>query len=277
MSSALLHGRSGSGAGRLAFEAVEGRTELRRRLAASPLKLLCPRSEGPVAWAISSHYGGGMVAGDRVDLGVTLGPGAQALIGTQAPGKVFAGEPGVAQTLRAELADGAALAWLPDPLSCFAGAAFSQDQRVDLAPGASLLWCESLHCGRSLRDERWAFARFDSRLRIARGGRLLLNEGLRLRQSGRGLARRMGRYEAISSVFLLGPAFAAGARGLLAALAGAPSPGADVSEAVGAWQEDGALLRLAAVSAEALQGALRKRLAFITDWFGQDPWQRRML
>lgn len=278
MSSAGLLARSGSGLGRLAFERVGGRTQLRRRLASSPLKMLCPGGGSPVAWALSSHYGGGMVPGDRVDLHLELGPGAQALVSTQSPGKVFGGAPGVEQTVEAQVAEGAALAWLPDPISCFADARFTQRQRVQLGRGASLLWCESLTCGRAARGERWAFERFDSRLRIHDAqGALLLNEGLRLQPGWRGLPARFGRYEAISSVFILGPAFAEGARALLQALAAEPEPGAPVLEAASPWAGDGALLRIAAASAQALQGALQARLGFISDWLGQDPWSRRML
>src|SRR5512142_877517 len=78
-----------AGAGRLEVALVEGRSAVVSCRATSPLQLLAPRARGAAAWVLAASHGGGLVAGDAVDLAVEVGPGATASVGTQAETKVY--------------------------------------------------------------------------------------------------------------------------------------------------------------------------------------------
>ncbi|HVI96228.1 MAG TPA: urease accessory protein UreD, partial [Anaeromyxobacter sp.] len=99
------------GGGKLAVALVDGASAVVGCAAASPLHLFTPRARGPAAWAIAATLGGGLVAGDALDLEIDVGGGATALVGTQAHAKVFRSPgPWASQTLSARVAPGATLA-----------------------------------------------------------------------------------------------------------------------------------------------------------------------
>src|SRR5204862_7713297 len=73
----------------LAVSMVHGLSAATTAWARSPLKLLTPRSRGESVWAYTSSFGGGMVAGDRTRLEVTIDAGARCFLGTQASTKIY--------------------------------------------------------------------------------------------------------------------------------------------------------------------------------------------
>src|SRR5438128_729572 len=93
------------GHGSLAFVKVRGTTVLTRAIAASPLRLLHPANSGSAAWAYAATYGGGLLGGDAIDLDVSVGPGAAAMLSTQASTKVYRADVPASQRLRAHAAD----------------------------------------------------------------------------------------------------------------------------------------------------------------------------
>jgi urease accessory protein len=240
--------------------------------------VLVPRHRGCSAWAFLATYGGGLVAGDRVDLTVDVGPGAVAMIATQAETKVYRSPSGseCAQVLRARVARGGSLVVIPDPISPFAGARYVQEQRFEIDEGASLLYLDALVAGRTARGERWAFDDYRSRTEVTAGGTLILGDALALGpRAGSPLADRMGRYEALAVVTFVGPAFVAGASALLDGLGRAPAEaGAPVLATVSPLPA-GALLRVATISAEHLARFLREALSFVTELLGDDPFRHR--
>ena len=145
------------------------RTVVHTAAARSPLKLLLPKNHGVGCWVYVATLGGGLVDGDAIALSVEVERGGCALLGTQASTKVYRSPGGTTQTLHARVASGALLAVLPDPVSCFAGARYAQDLRIDLHDAtATLVLVDALTCGRAARGERWAFARYASRPRVRR-------------------------------------------------------------------------------------------------------------
>ena len=58
------------GAGEVEFARVAGKTVALRAQSCNPLKLLMPRSSGGCGWLFTSTYGGGLVEGDDIRLGV---------------------------------------------------------------------------------------------------------------------------------------------------------------------------------------------------------------
>jgi urease accessory protein len=250
----------------VAVERAGGRSVVTRLLARSPLRLLTPANAGVGAWVYASTFGGGLVAGDRIALEVAVGPGATALVGTQAQTKVYRGES--AQTVRVTVGDGALLAWLPDPVVPYAGARYAQEIDVTLA-GGSLVLCEGLTCGRSARGERWAFARFASRVRV-RAPELVLDDGLLLDPAHGPLGPRVGRWRAFATVLALGPRAAPVAEAL--AEAGADGPEVRIGESPVAG---GVLARVGAIDTAGAVAAVRRLLAALPALLGDDPFARK--
>jgi len=265
------------GAGRLAVVQVAGASAVVACAARSPLHLFTPRPAGEAVWAIATTHGGGLLAGDEIELRLEVGPGARALYGTLSNTRVYRSTGGLTvQRLTAEIAPGATLGVLPEPTACFAGARFRQEQRFHLAPGASLLFLDAFTEGRGARGERWAFEACLSRNLIEMDGRLLLADGLRLvRGEGPSPADRMAEMAMVATVVALGPAVAAAARRLLERQAALPvEPAAAVLSAASPLG-DGVLLRLAARTVAAGAAFVRENLAFAAPLFGGDPFQRR--
>lgn len=277
----LLASRSGVGTpgrGHLGFARVDGKTTLVSCSARSPLRVLAPRHRDGSAWAFLATHGGGLVAGDRIELTIDVGPGAVAMVATQAETKVYRSRSGLncAQVLRARVARGGSLVLMPDPVSPFAGARYVQQQLFQVDEGASLLYVDALVAGRIARGERWAFDDYRSRTELNVGGRLLLGDALVLgRRAGPSLADRMGRYEALAVAALVGPAFAGGAAALLDRLGNARAEVRAPVLATASPLAGGAILRAAATTAEHLTRFLRESLSFVAELLGGDPFQHR--
>lgn len=275
-----------------AARAGEGRLEVARRdgqsralgvYATTPLQLVVSRAAGPAVWAFAASHGGGLVDGDAIDLEIAVGEGARALVGTQASTKVYkrrAGGVGATQRLRGVVGPDALLAIVPEPVSCFADARFRQETRLELARGASLVLLEALVAGRVAAGERWAFDRYESALDVTVDGAPRLRERALLAPEDGPIDARMGRFDAISTVVLLGPALAEHARALLLDPT-APFPpsraprGASAHVTASPLGEDGALVRVAARDAETLAKCHRGILAFLPRYLGDDPFARR--
>ena len=266
------------GGGRLAFERVAGASALVACAARTPLQILATRPRGLAAWATLASHGGGLVAGDRIELDVTVGEGAAALLATQAETKVYrSGGATSAQTLRATVGRAGALALLPDPVSCFEGSRYAQAQRIDLAAGGSVLLLDAVVAGRVARGERWALASYRSENRIVSEGRLVAWDALRLAPlAGASLDARLQGFEALALLVAVGPAFAEGAALLAARIAGASADGRAPVLAAASRLPSGAIaVRAAARTAGELDRWLRAALSFAAPVLGGDPLSRR--
>ena len=199
-------GQLAPGHGVLAVARVAGRSVVVERRAASPLRLLCPSNAGVAAWTYTSTFGGGLVDGDDVHLGVTVGDRAQALLATQASTKAYRGPVGVRQRVEATVGAHALLVVISDPLVPFADARIDALLDVELGDGASLAAVEGLAAGRVASGERWAAARCQTRLRVGCEGALLLDDALLLDPGQGDVAARMGPFDAWANVVLVGPA-----------------------------------------------------------------------
>lgn len=149
---------------------------------------------------------GGLYEGDRLAMSVTVEPGAEAHLTTQASTIVHRGA-GAAQTIRLDVGAGGFLAWLPDPSILFAGAGLVQDVHARLDEDANLMLCEGLlaHDPRQRQDgiRHW---RNETVIEAPDGARRVDRQIL----EGANLAEALGpdgRYAAMASFFLVGPAF----------------------------------------------------------------------
>jgi urease accessory protein len=273
--SPLRTGRAGSA--RLAFESSGPRTVVRTALAHSPLRLLTPRNHGHAAWAYTSSFGGGLVDGDHLSLDVDVAPGATALLSTQGANRVYRSPRGCRSELTARVETDALLAVVPDPTVCFTGARYAQVLDARLAAGASLVLADLVTSGRDASGERWAFSHYTSTLRVHVDGRALVDERWLLDPAHGPLAERLGRFNAMASVLLVGPALAAAREALAARISALPvSSRAALIPSVSPLGAEGLLLRAAAVSVEDLLRTTRDWLSFLPPLLGDDPWARRV-
>ncbi|EIW86836.1 UreD-domain-containing protein [Coniophora puteana RWD-64-598 SS2] len=171
------------GIGRIACQSHGSGVVFSELSASYPLKLLAPRlsEEENVAITYVMTYGGGLVGGDDVQLFVDVGAGVRLLLLTQGTTKVFKTRPGLrtrnsvtgpqdgghdpqttSQTMTVSIPDDSALLLLPDSVTCFRSASYTQIQRFHLSANGSLAVLDWINCGRKSMGEEWAFTRYYS-------------------------------------------------------------------------------------------------------------------
>src|SRR6185436_12839346 len=115
-----------------------------------------------------------------------------------------------------------------------------------------------------------------SRTMVRHDGRLVFFDGLELAKGDGDPAARMGRFDAMAVVTLVGARLSAHIDRLLAECAELPivrQAGIIVSAA--RLGPAGAVLRIAGTSVEAVTTTLRSRLHFVPVLLGDDPWKRK--
>lgn len=161
-----------------------------------PLKLISPSPSAtqPSTLVFLLSYGGGLVAGDSVNLSVHVQSKAKLTIATQGHTKVFKSpSPDVItrQNIDVRLDDDASLCLLPDPVQPFEDSVFSQVQRFYLTDRSSLCLLDWVTQGRYARGEDWSFVKWTGRnevwLRDGHGStkdRLLVRDSVILSRDG---------------------------------------------------------------------------------------------
>jgi len=274
-------GQSGTAPGRGRVEIVRRgeRSVVTRAVATSPLHLLTPRNHGRGAWVYTATYGGGLVDGDAIQLDISVGTNAVAMLSTQAATKVYRSTRETSSDLDAVVSSGALLAILPDPLVCFASATYRQVQRVHMQPRASLVFIDWLSSGRRASGERWQFDSYASRLEINEEGRPVILDALTLDTASGNIGDRMGRFNVLCTIVLIGPLLVAPAADVLSSAASlAIEKRADLLVSASSISRGGGgcLLRIAGVSFEAVSSVARQYLRFVPSLLGDDPWARRL-
>jgi urease accessory protein len=148
------------------------------------LKARFPRRVVP-GWMdiVMLNTGGGVAGGDRLDLSIGVGAGAQATIAAQAAERFYraraADAPSQVRThLRVEA--GSALEWLPQETILFDQSAVDRRLEVDLAADARLLGVETIVFGRTAMGERIGQGWLRDLIRVRRDGDLLLHDAIRI-------------------------------------------------------------------------------------------------
>lgn len=263
-----------AGTGILEFEHVAGKTVPTRAYARSPLRFLTPENRGHFAWAYLSSLGGGFVGGDAVDLRLEVKPGAHALLLSQSATKVYRSPRGASQSIRCRVGGGAVFAHLPDPVICFEDSRFDQRQEYELGADSSLAVLDAVTSGRHCRGERWLFSSYRSDLTVRRAGRLVFHDSVLLDPAHGPLPERLGRFDVLATLLLLGPIFAEPARELLE-LERKLGRRSALACSVNALREDGIVMRFAAESTEELHRTVKQLLDFLPGLFGDNPWARK--
>ena len=191
---------------------VAGRSTLLNARASDPVKYLIPQQRGEAVWAYTTTYGGGLVSGDHIQLSIHAEEQARLFIGTQASTKVYKRK-ALNQEVHQDIdfycgADSLVIS-LPDPLVCFAGAQFRQQQRFYCHPSSSVFALDCFTAGRIARDERWAFASLISHMRFFIDDVCVVDDPMFLQNlTHTSIADRMGLYNIFGSVIITGEAFA---------------------------------------------------------------------
>lgn len=257
-SAASRVGRDGSL--RLGFERRGGATALSGCRWTVPLQVLAPVAlDDPAAVVSILNPTGGLVGGDRLQIEVTVGPGAHACVTTPSATKVYrtAGE-AAEQEVRLRLEAGAALEWVPDHTIPFAGAALRQRIDVELGPAARLVLVDAFAAGRVARGEAWRFRHLESAIRVRDGrgwlfcDRFVLGAAGGPADSGAGLGMADG-YPYVATVLVAGGADWTSRTAVIQAALGGRS---GIRGGAGPLARGGLLVRLLAADAPGLAEAL---------------------
>jgi urease accessory protein len=239
------------------------------------LRVLTPGNAGHAAWVYTSSFGGGLVDGDHLALDIEVRTGAAAFISTQASTKVYRSTRGASAELHARIAPDACLVLAPDPVVCFAASRYRQMQQFELAAGASLVLVDWLSSGRHVSGERWAFEEYHSRIRVRQDGRLIVHDAVALRASDGNLVARLGRWNILGVVMLLGAAVRDAAAAIVAQVARDPVVRRADQIATATAVGDGCVLRFMGTSVEHVARTVRAHLTFVHRLLGDDPWARK--
>ncbi len=270
---------SGAGAGRLEVRLVSGLSAATGVRALSPLKILVPKPRGPSVWAYTSGLGGGYVAGDQTRLEVIVGEGARCFLGTQSSTKIYRNPDGFPcrHDLLASSGPDAVLVLAPDPVQCFAKSIYEQRQRIELASSSGLVLVDWLGSGRAACGERWDFSRYCSRTDVVVDGKPVLIDSVSLDPRDGVLSdpARMGRFNCVALLLLMGEPMRANAECLLAEIATLPISRRSGLVCSASPVPGGALLRMAGAGTEQVGHELCRRLRFVAALLGDDPWARK--
>lgn len=171
-----------AGLARLGVRREAGRDRLAVFFQSGAAKMRLPRvGMGEPIEAVFLNTAGGITGGDRLCYEVNLGPGARAIVTGQAAERVYRRVHGTAEVEnRLVVAEGAALAWLPQETILFDRASLTRRLSAEVGDGATLLAAESFVLGRVAMAETVRAAFISDSWRIRRNGRLVFAEGLRL-------------------------------------------------------------------------------------------------
>ncbi|GAB1727736.1 hypothetical protein NU195Hw_g1297t1 [Hortaea werneckii] len=196
-----------------------------------PLKLVSPaptrsNNEDPklVHTVYLLTYGGGLVAGDSINLNVTLETTTWLVLLTQGSTKLFKAPDRQTiskQTMNVDLAPESALCYLPDPVQPFAQSSFEQSQTYNILLPATGVQSAANLCvldwvcnGRPANGEDWSFFRYGSRnevyFHLPDGRkRLLLRDNVLLDDYGKSgtISERMHGLAAFGTLIVHGQLF----------------------------------------------------------------------
>jgi urease accessory protein len=148
----------------------------------NPLRVLFPTPEADdITLAVLLTTSGGLVAGDRLAIGVHLAEGAAAHVTAAAAEKIYRSTGATtAITQRLKAGERAWLEYLPPETILFDGARLRRETRIELAPGAGFLGGGILVFGRHARGERLTHGLVNERWEIWRDSALIWGDALHL-------------------------------------------------------------------------------------------------
>ncbi|KAG6499259.1 urease accessory protein D-like [Zingiber officinale] len=199
--------------GRVVVEKVRGKSTVTRCFYCYPLKLILPNKVAPskfdAVWIYALTYGGGIVSGDLISLVINVGDNCTAALTTQASTKVYKSVHSKCseQILEATVGKNALLAVIPDPVTCFSTARYSQKQVFRVHSDSNLVVVDWITSGRHESGEKWEFDLYMStnHIYLEADQPLFLDSVLLDQNSCTSIAKRMQEYQVMAMIILLGP------------------------------------------------------------------------
>ena len=171
-----------AGVAEIGFVRRDGATRLAHLYQHDPLRVLFPAPErGDIPLAVLLTTSGGLVAGDRLTVTVTVEGSAAAQVTAAAAEKIYrstGATTSIAQGL--SVGEGAWLEYLPPETILFEGARLRRETIVELGPGAGFLGGGILVFGRHARGERLTHGLLHELWEVRRDGALLWGDALHL-------------------------------------------------------------------------------------------------
>jgi urease accessory protein len=199
-----------------------------------------------------------------------------AFLSTQSSTKAYRSDRGTSTHLDALVGDASLLVVAPDPIVCFAGSSCRQAQHVDLSGTGALVLVDWLSSGRRAAGERWAFDRYSSRTIVRVDGRVVFYDGLSLDSTDGEVSKRIGRFDVLATVLIVGASLSAAADVVLAEVNAIPVVRCpDVLASASRIAGPGAVVRIAGTSVEQVGRLVREHLRFVPARLGDDPWSRK--
>jgi len=120
-----------------------------------------------VCHSVLVHPPGGLVGGDTLDIGIAVDREAHALITTPGATRYYrsTGTPAV-QRVRATLAEGARLEWLPLETIAYSGCIAESLMRFELAPQAEMMGWDVLALGLPASDQAFVSGRYTQAIEL---------------------------------------------------------------------------------------------------------------
>ena len=120
------------------------------------------------------------------------------------------------------------------------------------------------------------FDEYEATLEVRRAGRLLVHDALALRASDGSLAERLGRFEVLALVSVVGALVRAESAAIVSTVNARPVARNDeLLIAATALGDEGCVVRIAGTSVERVGRTIRDLLRFVPALLGDDPWARK--
>jgi len=210
----------------LSFRARGGVTRIERFYQEGCLKARLPRAAEPgVCEAVTLNISGGVAGGDALTTTVSLGPGARAVVASQAAERIYRALDAPSwMTTSIAVGPGARLDYLPQETILFDGFSLRRGLDIALAEDAEFLGVETILFGRRALGEILRGGDLRDRVTLRRGGKILLQDMNRLTGD---IAAKLARTAlgngagAMAAIICAGPDAAARLAGLRDVLSGA--------------------------------------------------------
>ena len=160
----------------MSFEANEtGETILRVKQQQPPWRVVRGfRAASGETLAHMHNLSGGILDSDSLHCQIDVGSAAQAQVTSTGATRIYRSRsPGsrASQCVRANIASGGYLEYVPDQLIPFAGSRFDQAARIEMERGGSLIWCDRVAPGREASEEIFRFESLTSQFELVAEGK----------------------------------------------------------------------------------------------------------
>jgi urease accessory protein len=170
------------GVAEIGFGQQDGLTRLTHLYQRDPLRVLFPAAAaGDSVLAVLVTTSGGLVAGDNLDVSVSLAPGAVAHVTSSAAEKIYRSTgrtTAIGQAL--SIGAGAALEFLPPETILFDGARLRRETSIELATGSAFLGGGIVIFGRRARGERFTHGFLHELWEVRRDKQLVWGDALHI-------------------------------------------------------------------------------------------------